>query len=127
MTNHSITVVLMTLLFTCSGAARSLPLSTKRNGEFLSPYQAAGVVLEAASKPCSSVILLTDGRNSPFSESDGIRQLVATWSVGVFEVAVDGHDANVTQAQLSLVVDAARRVGISHITTEAGRSLSHHY
>ncbi|KAG7162371.1 Glutamate receptor 2-like 7, partial [Homarus americanus] len=50
---------------------------------------------------------------------EDLRQLVAPWGMGVFEVAVDGQDANVTQAQLSRVVDEARRVGHSHITTEA--------
>ncbi|XP_042233761.1 glutamate receptor-like, partial [Homarus americanus] len=39
-----------------------------------------------------------------------IDDLVAPWSVGVFEVAVDDQDANVTQTQLSRVVDEARRL-----------------
>ncbi|XP_042233727.1 uncharacterized protein LOC121873914 [Homarus americanus] len=39
-----------------------------------------------------------------------VGQLVAPWGVGLFEVAVDGQDANVTQAQLSRVVDEARRL-----------------
>ncbi|KAG7177467.1 putative variant ionotropic glutamate receptor-like 21 [Homarus americanus] len=42
--------------------------------------------------------------------TDYLHPLVAPWGVGLFEVAVDGQDANVTQAQLSRVVDEARRL-----------------
>ncbi|XP_042233728.1 uncharacterized protein LOC121873915 [Homarus americanus] len=110
MMSLDIVVMALTLLLPCQKAAGALPSFTEGSGELLNPYQAASVVLEPTSKPRNSIILLTDDRNSHFSDSGDLCQLVAPWGVAVFEVAVDGQDANVTQAQLSRVVDKARRL-----------------
>ncbi|XP_042233425.1 probable glutamate receptor [Homarus americanus] len=68
-------------------------------------------ILQATLRTQCSVFLFTDGTNSYSSTFwEDLRQLVAPWGMGVFEVAVDGQDANVTQAQLSRVVDEARRL-----------------
>ncbi|KAG7162425.1 putative olfactory ionotropic receptor IR4-like 12 [Homarus americanus] len=72
---------------------------------------AVDAVLSRVSRQNCSVLLLTDGTTSSTTVLRvGHSDLVAPWGVGVFEVAVDGQDANVTQAQLSWVVDKARRL-----------------
>ncbi|KAG7162342.1 Glutamate receptor-like 27, partial [Homarus americanus] len=71
---------------------------------------AVKAVLSIKTQSRCSVVFLTDGTTSPATVLKNIRQLVAPWSVALFEVAVDGQDANVTQAQLSRVVAEARRL-----------------
>ncbi|XP_042228813.1 uncharacterized protein LOC121870907 isoform X2 [Homarus americanus] len=97
------------LMFIYHETARALPLPARENGELLNLYQSAGVVLGAVAQSTCCVILLNDVKESHSSESI-FDQLVAPWGVGLLEVAVDGQDANVTQAQLSRVVDEARRL-----------------
>lgn len=50
----------------------------------------------------------------------------APWGAGMFEVAMDGQDANMTQALLSGVISVASRVSCSHLIRQVGRSLSYH-
>ncbi|XP_042233731.1 uncharacterized protein LOC121873918 [Homarus americanus] len=107
------------LLLMCQDETRSLTLPSRKNEDLLRPYQAAGVVLGAAPQLRCSILLLTNVIDSHSLDSIDLGQLVTPWGVALLEVAVDGQDANETQAQLSRVVDAARRVGHSHITTEA--------
>ncbi|XP_042233414.1 probable glutamate receptor [Homarus americanus] len=66
-------------------------------------------VLSSASSKRSSVLLFTDATSSANNVFMLANQM-APWGVAVFEVAVDDQDANVTQAQLSRVVDEARRL-----------------
>ncbi|XP_071535585.1 probable glutamate receptor [Panulirus ornatus] len=72
--------------------------------------EVVGAVLEAASEPRCSVILLTDGTIPPYAVFKVIDQLEAPWGVGMFEVTAGGQDANTTQAQLSRVIGEARKL-----------------
>ncbi|XP_042231760.1 ionotropic receptor 93a-like [Homarus americanus] len=70
-----------------------------------------GAVLEALSQPTCSLILLTDGTTSPstiIKEESVVRG--SPWGVGVFEVVVDGQDANETLVLLSHLLHQARQV-----------------
>ncbi|KAG7162369.1 putative olfactory ionotropic receptor IR4-like 7, partial [Homarus americanus] len=69
----------------------------------------ATLVSEAENGRCST-ILLSDGSTSPRSLFAMLGKLPASGGLAVFEVAVDGQEANVTLAQLSRVVDEARRL-----------------
>ncbi|KAG7162395.1 putative variant ionotropic glutamate receptor-like 6, partial [Homarus americanus] len=72
--------------------------------------QAVTAVLNATTETNCSSILFTDGVTYHTTIYEMWSQLVAPWGVAVFEVAVDGQDANVTQAQLSRAVDEARQL-----------------
>ncbi|KAG7156238.1 putative olfactory ionotropic receptor IR4-like 16, partial [Homarus americanus] len=57
------------------------------------------------------MFFFTDGKTFGITVfTDFMDQFRDPCGVGLFEVAVDGQDANVTKAQLSRVVDEARRV-----------------
>ncbi|XP_042233712.1 uncharacterized protein LOC121873900 [Homarus americanus] len=102
------------------GAGRTLVLMAV----FLSVAQSLlpSVILEAVAPevlqavlvsewhPRCSLIFLTDGHPSALTVFTEFRSISPPWGVALFEVAVDGQDANVTQAQLSRVVDEARRL-----------------
>ncbi|XP_071535572.1 ionotropic receptor 21a-like [Panulirus ornatus] len=94
----SLTDVSVTLIFFTQGGRDVLGGS----GE------AVGAVLRSASQPRCSVILLTDGTFQPHNVFKMVGEVRAPWGVGVFEVAGDGQDDNVTQAQFSQVVGQAR-------------------
>ncbi|XP_042233741.1 uncharacterized protein LOC121873928 [Homarus americanus] len=72
-------------------------------------HEVINIILKSVTPSSCSVFLVTDGSTSVTTVRKGVDQLEAPKGVGVFEVAVDGQDANVTQAQLSRVVDEARR------------------
>ncbi|XP_042231758.1 uncharacterized protein LOC121872769 [Homarus americanus] len=92
--------------------ATVLPLSPGISGELLSVAGGAvGAVLEAVSQPICSLILLTDGTTSPstiLKEESVVRG--SPWGVGVFEVVVDGQDANGTLMLLSHLFHQARQM-----------------
>ncbi|XP_069191343.1 ionotropic receptor 21a isoform X1 [Procambarus clarkii] len=72
---------------------------------------AVGAVLEAASQPTCSLILLSDGTASPST----IFKVLSTWrgcpwGAGVLEARADGLDPNRTSTFLSQLVLQARRV-----------------
>ncbi|XP_042216938.1 uncharacterized protein LOC121862692, partial [Homarus americanus] len=67
-------------------------------------------VLASVTDPYCFLVFITDGSTWPIALYKGIHHYHAPWGVGAFEVVVDGQNANVTQAQLSWVVDEARRL-----------------
>ncbi|XP_042231333.1 ionotropic receptor 93a-like isoform X2 [Homarus americanus] len=67
-----------------------------------------GAVLEAVSQPTCSLILLTTSPSTIFKEESVVRG--SPWGVGVFEVVVDGQDANETLVLLSHLLHQARQV-----------------
>nr|XP_045593550.1 uncharacterized protein LOC123755113 [Procambarus clarkii] len=88
-------------------------------------------VLATVSQPRCSIMFLTDGAStlSTVAESNIINLhqnlLPSSSSVSVWEVAADGQGANMTLTRLPHVVDQARRVGHSHVTTDSTKALSH--
>ncbi|KAG7162441.1 hypothetical protein Hamer_G007981, partial [Homarus americanus] len=71
--------------------------------------QAVAAILEGIPDSKCIPIFFIDGTTSHVTVMKELGQSTRNpWGVGVFEVAVDGQDANVTQAQLSRVVDEAR-------------------
>ncbi|XP_042233765.1 glutamate receptor 2-like [Homarus americanus] len=73
--------------------------------------QAVAAILEGIPDSKCIPIFFIDGTTSHVTVMKELGQSTRNpWGVGVFEVAVDGQDANVTQAQLSRVVDEARRL-----------------
>ncbi|KAG7159606.1 putative olfactory ionotropic receptor IR4-like 3 [Homarus americanus] len=125
----------LVLAVTISQTVVNPPRTDDETETLTSAGEAVEAVLETASHPWCSVFLFTDGTTSTSSvltednygtytwthaiAFDYIRspivcqmldRLPASWGVAVFEVAVDGRDANMTQAQLSRVVDEARRL-----------------
>ncbi|XP_069951459.1 glutamate receptor ionotropic, delta-2-like [Cherax quadricarinatus] len=68
-------------------------------------YAAVDALLSVVQQQNCSVILVTDSSISTLASLE----LWSSWGVAVFMVAESDHDSNVTQAQLCLVVDQARR------------------
>nr|XP_053641795.1 glutamate receptor ionotropic, delta-1-like [Cherax quadricarinatus] len=69
-------------------------------------YAAVDALLSVVQQQNCSVILVTDSSISTLASLE----LWSSWGVAVFMVAESDHDSNVTQAQLCLVVDQARRL-----------------
>ncbi|KAG7162324.1 putative olfactory ionotropic receptor IR4-like 4, partial [Homarus americanus] len=69
---------------------------------------AVDAVLTTKSESLCFVVILTDERISPVTVFSMGNEALS--GAALFEVAVDGQDANVTQAQLSRVIDEARRL-----------------
>ncbi|XP_042233744.1 probable glutamate receptor [Homarus americanus] len=104
------TTLLLLMAVTASLAVVRLPRSYDEHTTLQVAGEAVEAVLFRVTGADCSVMLLTDGFTSATAVFSVMKQLVAPWGVGVFEVAVDGQDANMTQAQLSRVVDEARRL-----------------
>ncbi|KAG7173617.1 putative olfactory ionotropic receptor IR4-like 29, partial [Homarus americanus] len=102
----SLTPYLLLLAAIVLQATGKVSLPKGENDALTSAGEVVEAVLAATSHPRCSVFLLTDGTTS--SVSNKLVTLPGPWGVGVFEVAVDGQDANITQTQLSRVVDEAR-------------------
>ncbi|XP_042238987.1 probable glutamate receptor [Homarus americanus] len=100
----------LVLAVTISQTVVNPPRTDDETETLTSAGEAVEAVLETASHPWCSVFLFTDGTTSTSSVLTMLDRLPASWGVAVFEVAVDGRDANMTQAQLSRVVDEARRL-----------------
>ncbi|XP_042231759.1 ionotropic receptor 93a-like [Homarus americanus] len=104
--------MLLVMMMTLDASVVLCLPQTSGVGELLSVAGGGvGAVLEAVSQPTCSLILLTDGTTSPstiLKEESVVRG--SPWGVGVFEVVVDGQDANETLVLLSHLLHQARQV-----------------
>ncbi|XP_042212728.1 uncharacterized protein LOC121859830, partial [Homarus americanus] len=103
------TPLLMVLLLAVTVAQLPLPYGRSETRAVV-PHKWLATLLTTASTPQCSMFFFTDGKTFGITVfTDFMDQFRDPCGVGLFEVAVDGQDANVTKAQLSRVVDEARR------------------